>query len=344
MRNIQFRELGTDEDFDPNTLAERVPFTQANFYGAWQDALHRRVRRFVAEDSTGPRAYFQIISYPLIGKRRYLYIPYGPVVVDADDELLNKFSNVLTRIAKEENAAFVRLDFTPAVPGELLARHFKKAARSTYHSAYFQPRTEWYLPVEKSEEVLLAEMHEKTRYSIRVAERKGVTVEIITNGFTAYFEKFYELMTTTAERNKFSLHPRAYYKRIFEEMEMMSNAYLAVARYADSVLAIDLIIVWGGVANYVFGCSDDRERNRMPSYAAQWAAIREAKRRGCRFYNFGGVTSSRDEYEGWEGLTRFKRRFGGEEILHSDFYDLVAEPFWYHLYNVRKAIKSLLKR
>jgi lipid II:glycine glycyltransferase (peptidoglycan interpeptide bridge formation enzyme) len=185
-------------------------------------------------------------------------------------------------------------------------------------------------------------MHEKTRYSIRVAERKGVTAEIVASDFAAYFDKFYELMTTTAERNKFSLHPRAYYERIFQEMEVMPEAYLSIARHANAVLAINLIIMFSGVANYVFGCSDDKERNRMPAYAAQWEAIKEAKRRGCRFYNFGGITSSLDEYEGWEGLTRFKKRFGGEEISHSELYDLVVEPFWYSLYTFRKWLKSVL--
>ena len=103
---------------------------------------------------------------------------------------------------------------------------------------------------------------------------------------------------------------------------------------------IDVIIVYGNTANYVYGSGSDELRTSGTSFAAQWAALQQAKKIGCRNYNFGGIVVE-GIYSGWEGLTRFKKRFGGYEVNHSDFYDLVAKPFWYWLYNLRKLLKKL---
>jgi len=246
----------------------------------------------------------------------------------------------MEEIAKNENAVFVRLDFAPSVSNGILSEFFTKAPFYTYHSAYFQPRVEWFLELKKTEEELLAEMHEKTRYSIRLSERKGISAEIITEDFEKYFEIFYELMTETAKRNCFSLHQKSYYRNIFQNLSKIENTYLSIARYGQKVLVIDLIIVFSGIANYIFGGSSSEERNRMPTYLAHWEAICYAKQINCNYYNFGGISTREKSYKGWDGLTIFKKKFGGKEVEHSDFFDVVVSPFWYNLYNLRKRLKN----
>jgi lipid II:glycine glycyltransferase (peptidoglycan interpeptide bridge formation enzyme) len=115
-----------------------------------------------------------------------------------------------------------------------------------------------------------------------------------------------------------------------------------VSSFEGKVLAVNLIIVSGGIANYVFGASSDEEKNRMPTYIAQWKGILQAKSLGCTAYNFGAVTSDNDAHKGWEGLTIFKKKFGGYEVAHADFYDVVTQPVWYHVYNFRKLIKRYI--
>ena len=132
---------------------------------------------------------------------------------------------------------------------------------------------------------------------------------------------------------------KKYYKTIFENLSRTSS-YLSVARYGEKILAIDLVIVFGKTANYVFGCSSNEERNRMPAYLAQWEAICYAKELNCDYYNFGGISAENNIYKGWEGLTIFKKKFGGKEVRHSDFFDVVVNPFLYHLYNLRKRLKK----
>ncbi len=341
MKRFELEEIGNNVTFDPITICDSTPFTQASFYGNWQRSLGRKTRRFLVKDGGEVVSYFQIVKYPLLLGKSYLYVPYGPVVKKVSEEFLADFRKKIRDIAKEEGAVFVRLDFTPQVPGETLSKFFAKAPLNTYHSAYFQPRIEWFLGLDKSEDELIDAMHKNTRYSIRLAEKREIKTEIVTESFEKYFEDFYGLMTETAKRNGFSLHPKEYYKGIFENLHK-SNAYLSVARYGEKILVIDLVIVFGKIANNIFGGSSSDEKTRMPSYLAQWEAIRYAKKLNCNYYNFGGISTEDKTYKGWEGLTFFKKKFGGEEIRHSDFFDMVVNPLFYSLYKLRKLIRKVV--
>lgn len=340
MKNFEIREIKDNENFDLNNFCDNAPFTQADFYGDWQKKLGRTVKRFLVYGDREIAAYFQLIKYPLLFGKNYFYIPYGPVIKDFSEDFFNNFKQELKLIAKNENAVFVRLDFTPLVSNEILSKFFTKAEFYTYHSAYFQPRVEWFLGLEKTEDELLMAMHEKTRYSIRLSEKKEITAEIITEDFEKYFEIFYELMSETAKRNGFNIHPKNYYINIFQNLSK-TKSFLSIAKYGQKILAVNLIIVFGKIANYVFGGSSDEERNRMPAYLAHWKAICYAKQLNCDYYNFGGISAENKIYNGWDGLTIFKKKFGGKEITHSDFFDMVANPFWYRLYNFRKRVKKI---
>jgi lipid II:glycine glycyltransferase (peptidoglycan interpeptide bridge formation enzyme) len=341
MNDLVFRELGLNEPFDLLALYPDSPFTQAQFYGQWQVNLGREVKRFVISCDEKVVAYFQLIKYPLWRNKNYFYVPYGPITEVFSEVFFTTLQQKLKSLAQTENAVFIRLDFTPPVSNTTLSKFFTKAPLYTYHSAHFQPRREWSLSLDKTEEDLLKDMHEKTRYSIRLAERKGIMVEIITEDFEKYFENFYELMLGTAKRNGFNLHSKNYYQNIFQNLQS-DNAYLVIAKYGAKILVSKLIIRYGQTAYSVFSGSSNDYRDLRPTYLVQWVAICQAKKLGHRFYNFGGISAGKI-YKGWSGLTVFKKNFGGAEIIHSDFFDIITQPFWYHLYNFRKFIKNWVK-
>ena len=364
--------LSTDQPVktDPHNYS---PFTQTQFYANWQSGFGRKVDIFEAYSKVDSKnitvASVVLITYLLIAKKSYIYAPYGPVLLDIkllnDADFLQSLKKLLSEVCKSKNAVFARLDFSyPEIftekdsgkqcAGQIyesLKKFFRPAPSITYHSAYFQPRYEWFLKIEKSEEEILKEMHEKTRYSVRLSARKEIEVKIVTNNDEIkpikYFEDFYSLMEETAKRNGFSLHTKKYYEEIFKSLgtdKELEKSYLAIAYYKGKILAMDLVIVHGKIANYVFGASNNEERNRMPAHGAQWASIKHAKSLGCELYNFGGVSLEGEghSYKGWEGLTSFKQKFGGYAVYHLDFFDFVALPFWYHLYNLRKYVKKFL--
>ncbi|MEI6191215.1 MAG: peptidoglycan bridge formation glycyltransferase FemA/FemB family protein [bacterium] len=344
-KKFQLTELAESESFDLSDFYAEAAFTQADFYADWQRSLGREVKKFVinkiTENNTEIVAYFQMIKYPLLLGKSYFYIPYGPILKNEDENLLVFLKQEIKKISESEKAVFTRLDFTPVISTEILNKIFTKSPLYTYHSSFFQPRTEWFLGLEKTETELLADMHKNHRYSIRVAEKENINVEIVTENFDKYFETFYELMAGTAERNSFKLHPKNYYRNIFQNLPKI-NAHLAVAKYNEKILVIDLVIIYGGVANYVFSGSSNEERDKMPTYLALWKSILQAKALGCKYYNFGGISAENRPEKSWEGLTAFKKKWGGQEISHSDFFDLVANPFLYHLYNLRKLLKRFI--
>ena len=108
-----------------------------------------------------------------------------------------------------------------------------------------------------------------------------------------------------------------------------------IATYDSKTLAINLVLLYGETAYFIFGASSDEFKNLMAPHLLHWRAAIEIKKLGFKIYNFGAVG------EEYEGVSRFKKRFGGELLEHSDSYDLVLEPIWYHLYNLRKWVSNL---
>jgi len=159
-------------------------------------------------------------------------LPYGPVFKNLSRPLLEILKAEFLKILKEENAIFCRFDFTPPVKDaaeeKLLEQFFVKSPSYSYRSSYFQPRTEWLLNLEPPEEEIFFQIHKKTRYCFRQAEKGGIKAKIITSQLQKYFDNFYALLKETAKRDNFHLHPRNYYQAIFEETEKRQNAYLAI--------------------------------------------------------------------------------------------------------------------
>ena len=109
---IEIKELKNKSDYNPLSINKNAPFTQAWFYGEWQEAAGRKVRRFEIVDNSGTVGYFQVIKYPLPFQKAFLYIPHAPIfkAANLNNEFLKTFSEKLKKIAKEERAIFVRFD------------------------------------------------------------------------------------------------------------------------------------------------------------------------------------------------------------------------------------------
>lgn len=339
MKKYIFKEVKSI-DFNVAEIAKYASFTQSDIFEQWQNYIGYKSQKFVVEKNNNPIAYFYLFQFPLINNKSYAYIPYGPVTKDFSSDFLIELKDTLIQYSKRNNIAFVRLDFMPKIEGSTLEKIFKKSPKFSYHSAHFQPRVEWYLDLKSNEETLLQNMHKNTRYSIRSADKRGISVEIVKNNFMKYFEDFYRLMEITSKRNGFNLHPKKYYEGVFNSLSKDgSEHYLTIARYNDKILSFALIIVHEKVANYVFGCTSNEERNRFPAYAGLWRSITHAKTIGCDFFNFGAITSDDMPNSHLASLTDFKKKFGGIEIHHSDFYDIVINPVLYYLFILRKWLK-----
>lgn len=351
---FEFREIKFETEYKLLELNPDAPFTQAWFFGEWQKAMGRKVRRFEIRHNAEIFGFFQAIIYPLVFSNNFIYIPHGPILMrNPSEEFLKKFKEEIMRIVKEENAIFSRFDPVVnfdnafAVGERVNAKggkssttgfdfYFQKTPTYAYRSSYFQPKFEWILDLKKSEEEILNSMHPKTRYNINLARKRGIKIEIINENLNKYFDDFFRLSEETARRGNFKLHPKTYYQNIFNKCDEDKNAFLSVAEYNGKILAINLILLFGNTAYFLFAGSSGEYKNLMFSYLAQWEVIKEAKKRGFKVYNFGGVQGSGEGYKNYESVSFFKKRFGGELLEYADSYDIVLKPFWYFLYNLRK--------
>lgn len=343
--SYDFKEVKYENGYNPLTIRPDTHFTQSWQYGQWQKNISRSVRRFVVEKNGKITATFQIIVFQLPFQQNILYIPHGPVLAEsADEDFLRAFGTFAKQMLREERAMFLRFDFFPPDLAQSAAfpNYTKTAPTHIYHSAYFQPKNEWFIPLGDSEEKIIERITPKARYNARLAERKGVIVEI-SYDLEKYFSSFWSLLETTSKRDHFRPQPKTYYEMIFQSCAEKKNAFLAIARHNENILAINFIFLFGNTATFVYGGSSDEERNLMPSYLVQYETIRETKRLGFAFYNLGGVTDGSKQYKSWEGFTVFKKKFGGETRTYGESYDIISKPFQYHLYDAQRRIKTFLR-
>lgn len=338
--------LTDDVVFDPLSLYPAALFTQSDLYFRWQLAVGKKTLRFLVRDGSSVVAYAQCFFVPLrfLGGRGYWYSPYGPVCVPGIDQ--GCVSGAVRSAFADRGDIFFRCDFSPAYTKVC---HFPSSRFAVFSTTpqflldgSVQPRSEWILPLDPSEPDLLTAMHPKTRYAIQYAQRKGVSVQIVSDGFNQYFEPFCTLMHETSRRDGFVSHSDTYYKALFSELERNKQGFLVVGLYSGIVVSIALIIGYSQTATYVFGASSNTHRNVSASAFVQWQAVLEAKRRGFSQYSFGGVSSEQFPVKTWTGITMFKQRFGGHEQNYSPIADIVFEPAWYLLYALRRWAKRYL--
>lgn len=256
--------------------------------------------------------------------RSWLYIPRGPV-----GKMSQGLERKLIEIAEQENAIFVRVDPEIQTP---LAAPWRKSEREV------QPSNTLILDLTKSEEELLGQMHQKTRYNIRLAQKKGVQVRFSKD--ISDIEHFLKLSKDVSERTTFSYHPDNYYRAILRT----DLAEIALAEYQNQVLAAHVVISFGDTATYVHGASSSTQRDVMAPHLLQWETIKRAKEQGYKKYDFFGIApEGADKNHPWSGVTRFKIGFGGNRVDYIGAYDLVLNEGMYHVFNAVRRFKSMLR-
>lgn len=230
----------------------------------------------------------------------FLHIRHGPI------GKIN-FKDV-RELAKKEGAWFIRV--SPQIHDDAPYKKLGFVSASVHE---VDGERCWVLELTKSEEELLMGMRKTTRYEIKHAH--GVVVEK-----TNDISRFITLYDATSKRHNFVQH-----KGIREEFETLDTD-LFIASYEGCDLAAAIIVYFGDEAIYHHGASVP---SKVPaSYLLQWEAIRQAKKRGKKVYNFWGVAPENKKNHPWRGITLFKKGFGGREINYIHAQDFAISPFY----------------
>lgn len=194
-----------------------------------------------------------------------------------------------------------------------------------------QPLRTIKVAVGATDDELLSRMKSKTRYNVRLAERRGVTVRV---GSEADLPSFYHLLQETGERDAFGIHQLGYYADTLRLLG--SNAVLLIAEYESQPAAAIIVARFGAEAIYLHGASAATYQRHMPAYLVQFAAMRWAREQGCRLYDMWGIPATDDQpsvtsdeaqslnvRDGLWGVYRFKQGFGGEVISYPGVFERV---------------------
>ncbi len=257
------------------------------------------------------------------------YIP-KPVFSNQSDS--NQLWREVDFICKQNRTVFLKIE--PDLWADQKPDTWNLELDTSPHN--IQPPRTLIVDIKGSEEEILARMKQKTRYNIRLAEKKGVTVRAWDE-----IESFHKMMLLTGGRDGFGVHSREYYRRAYELLHPKQMGELLLAEYEGKPLAALFVARNGRRAYYLYGASTDEERNRMPTYLLQWEAMQWAKRRGCEEYDLWGVPDEEEtaleanfekRHDGLWGVYRFKRGFGGELKRAAQALDRVYNPLLYWAY------------
>ena len=298
-------------------------FLQSAQWLDFQETMgHKTYRLGLSDEQNNLLTICGVIKNPLPFHKNYFYCPRVPTTkhelsIENLEFLIEKIKNIV----KKENSIFLRLELLTEIRFSKL--NFKKVTS-------VQPWQTLVLDLTRSEDELLSDMHEKTRYNIRLAEKKNL---ILKNKF----EDFWRLMAETTERDKFSAHPEKHYRQMLDTIsgdgKSGMRTELKVVYFGDTPLAAAIVGYFGDTATYIHGASSNENRNLMAPYFLHWEIIKEAKKLGYKYYDFWGIDETK-----WPGVTRFKKGFGGFEINYPDTFDLPIDKAWYKIYNLAKKL------
>ncbi len=255
----------------------------------------------------------------------FLFVPHGPTFIDIErfEKPLEELRDYLKKIAQEEGYDFIRLSPVLDYQEERVECYLKLGFRKA--PIYMHAERIWVLPLESSEEQLLADMRKTTRYLIRRAPKDGVQIERRTD--EKAIEDFWMLYDETAQRESFTPFSKAFVDSEFQEFFKTGNAEYFFGKVQGEYLAGALVVYTKSTAFYHQGAS--RHSKYPVPYALQWEAIKRAKERGCTLYNFWGILQEGRTPKAWAGLTLFKKGFGGKQIDYIPTQDYVVNPLKY---------------
>jgi lipid II:glycine glycyltransferase (peptidoglycan interpeptide bridge formation enzyme) len=290
----------------------------------------------------------QILSRGFAARLSILYAPKGPLLDWSNTALRTRVLNDLQFFARKQGAVFLKIDpdvvlgrGVPESNTDLSPRH--EAIEELHRRGWkfsrdqIQFRNTVLIDLSAPEEEMLARMKPKTRYNVRLAGKKGVTVRA---GSLDDLPMLYKMYAETSIRDGFVIRDESYYLMVWKLF--MQNQYSAfgflpsavplVAEVNNQPVAAIFLFMFAGRAYYVYGMSRNAHREKMPSYLLQWEAMKRAQAKGCGAYDLWGAPETFDESDSMWGVYRFKDGLGGEVIRTLGAYDFAPNKFWYKMY------------
>ncbi len=270
------------------------------------------------------------------------YVPRGPLVDWSDPDQYQTVLKDLIKEAQSRKAIFLKIDPDLTVgrgipqtesdrpdPTGLGVKQYLENNGWLFSQDQIQFRNTVEIDLSPSEEELLMRMHPKTRYNIRLAEKKGV---VVTEADEVDWPEIYRMYGETAARDGFIIRSWDYYKRVWSILVENQMATCLKAEINGELVGAIWVVGFGQKAHYLYGMSKSIHREYMPNHILQWRGMLLAKSQGRKVYDMWGAPNEFSESDSLSGVFRFKQGFGGEVIRTLGAWDYPINPRLYRLY------------
>lgn len=314
----------------------KEPFGWSAHYKTWHDKSGNLV--------AAAQILMRSLRLPMLKRDlRMLYVPKGPLLHDwSDKELCSRVLSDLRELARSLGAFFIKIDpdltLGTGVPGEAGAIEDRLSAEIVAEiqnkgwrlsNEQVQMPNTMVIDLSKPEAALLAAMKQKTRYNLRLAERKGVQVR---RGGRADFPQLFQMYAETSVRDGFVIRSEEYYRTVWDTFFDAGMLLPLVAEVEGNPVAGLMLFVFGKQSWYLYGMSRNVARDWMPNYLLQWEAIKASQAAGCETYDLWGAPDDFNESDPMWGVYRFKQGLGATAVCHIGAWDLPVRPLTYSLY------------
>ena len=302
----------------------------------------------------------QVIRNGFAARLSILYTPKGPLLNWSNESLRKGVLDDLQSLAKKQGAIVLKMDpdvvLGTGIPerqeevknaeGQAVTSELKRRGW-VYSSDQIQFRNTVHIDLTQTEEEMLARMKQKTRYNIRLAQKKDVSLRI---GNQDDLSMLYRMYAETSIRDGFVIRDEGYYQTVWNlfmenipstisthpspiTTDQLPFAEPLIAVVNNEPVAAIFVFYFAGRANYVYGMSRDVHREKMPAYLLQWEAMKRAKSYGCTVYDLWGAPEIFDENDPMWGVYRFKEGLGGRVVRTLGAWDFAPSPLWYKMYS-----------
>lgn len=335
---MRILETKTDEEEYTRFLEnnERCNFQQSLEWAKVKTSWKREV--ILAEDSSKKiigSLMVWIRKIPIFGN--IMYSARGPVCDTHNIEVLKQLTEGAKLLAKKYNAIVLRIE--PDIKSDdtefrniMLELGYSIKDDAKNFREEIQPRYVFRLDTKgKTEDEIFKNFHSKTRYNIRLATKKGVTVK---EGTREDLKDFHKIMITTGLRDGFITRPLEYFERMYDCLGS-EHMKIIMAYYDGKPISGVIPIMYGNKTWYLYGASSNEHRNLMPNYLLQWEMIKIAISRKSDIYDLRGVPGIADNSN---GLFRFKKGFGAEYTEFIGEVYIPFKPLTYKMYKISEKI------
>ena len=309
------------------TSHEDANFLHSWAWGDFHEARGKKVIRRVALDNDDKIIAAYVGQIETAKRGTYMAIAGGPIMDWSKKALREAIFADIKEQAAENHCVFARI--RPQIEETDKNRKLFKDLGLKPAPMYLSVEFAGILDISKPEEEILAGAAQGLRRKIRKAEKNNITVSVGEDPKDIH--EFYQIELETAKRHKFVEFSESFLTKQFEAFAKYGQVKLYTAKLGGEILAQNFMIFYGNEASYHYGVSTQLGTQYSGAPLLHMQAMRDARERGIKRYNFWGITGLNETKHRFYGVSQFKRSFGVQELKYLHAHDLVINKAKYRL-------------